>query len=352
MVTFSQNPVPTHSGHGDGRFLLHMLAQRMRGTPNEVVGGPGEQVIAQAPATGMPRQLVDPMMFQSEQYAEDPMANAEINPLAPATGGNLSTPTQRTPSSAMQPAQGVSNIPQARGVSNMPMARPEMQGPMPQQAMQGRAPTPDVAQMQMQVLLQNMHDQLGNSASATPMDSIDGVPGGMPAQQDEGGFPWGKVAAGAGGIAALIAAILSGRGRSAPGMDMRNRGVTPYEPGMTGEIMGNPQIAPPSRPGMSPSQAMLETDILSATPNTLGRSDANLPATRPTDAPVAQGRPTTVNPDVMQGSPRPTGAIANNSIRYRGQVYSIDAQGNVLDRNGDVVRGMTADTVKRMAQGG
>lgn len=330
MVTFARNPVPETSGHGDGRFLLHMLmGRRNAGTPQEVVASPEEQALS------MPQQLVDPSIFQGENYAPDPMANAEINPLAvPATGGRTVVTPNRTVATAGPPP----NMPMARpGVSNTPMARPEMQGPQPS------------PQMAVGGVMDNMRDMVGQNASAaTAIDNIDGNPAPANEAATDEGDPWWMNAARVGGMAALVAAILSGRGRSASGVTdaMPGRGVVPSDPGLTGEIMGNPRLSGPS--GVSPSPSQIETDILSVTPNELPGPQRSV-ATRPNDAPVAQGRPQSVNPDVMQGSPRPSGAIANNSIRYRGQVYSIDAQGNVLDRNGDVVRGATANEVKRRA---
>lgn len=320
MVTFARNPVPETSGYGDGRFLLHMLAQRRAAanTPQEVVAAPDQQPLS------VPQQLVDPTIFANDIYAPDPMANAEINPLAaPATGSNTIARAPITPPT---------NMPAPRpGVSNVPIARPEMQGP--QQSAQSRVGG----------VMDNMRDMLGQNASAaTAIDNIDGNPASSTEAVGSEGNPWWANALRVGGMAALVAAILSGRGRSAQGITdaMPGRSVAPYDPGMTGEIMGNPRLSGPS--AVSPSPSQIETDILNATPNELPGPQRSV-AIRPNDAPVAQGRPQSVNPDVMQGSPQPRGAIANNSVRYRGQVYSIDANGNVLDRNGDVV---TAQTTK------
>ena len=355
MATFSSNPVEQQSPYGDGRYLLRMLlGDRTAPTP-DMAPPMEEQAIAP------PRNLTP---LASDVYVDDPASNAEINPLAPASTGRSKPPVNTQPNTppipqakSMQADPGIPNIPQPapvnHGLYNVPQAKPSIT--------QALSPS----QQGVSDIMDNMRTMLdGNSASAG--QAINGIDGNTE-QTDDSGWGWGDTAK-AIGIAALIAAILTGRGRSASGVADSvgtGRSVAPYDPGMSGTILGRDAISGPQASGPSPAQ--IETDILSVTPNELPRAQTGV-ATRPNDAPVAQGKPQSVAPDVInQSGPsnagilaapqsRPTaaasaGRLQNGAVkvRYRGRDYTVDRTGAVYDRNGDEVNASITDAIRDRA---
>lgn len=331
MATFSSNPVEQQSPYGDGRYLLRMLlGDRTAPTP-EMAPPMEEQAIAP------PRNLTP---LASDVYVDDPANEAEINPLAPASAGRskppVATPTPpsipNTPQARPTPVTdpGIPNIPQPapvnHGLYNVPQARPEVMQALspPQQGVSG--------------IMDNMRTMLdGNSASAgQAINNIDG----NTEQTDDSGWGWGDTAK-ATGIAALIAAILTGRGRSASGVTGKMGDTHPLEP----DYMGSP-IFPAIKQASNPSPAQIETDILSVTPNELPRAQTSV-ATRPNDAPVAQGKPQSVTPDVInQGGPNAQRGLTSQGVQYRGRTYYMDENGNITDKNGDIVNSSAVPEIK------
>ena len=323
MATFSSNPVEQQSPYGDGRYLLRMLlGDRTAPTP-DMAPPMEEQAIAP------PRNLTP---LASDVYVDDPASNAEINPLAPA-------PAWRSKPPVTAPSPSIPNIPQARptpvtdpGIPNVPQAKPSIT--------QALSPS----QQGVSDIMDNMRTMLdGNSASAG--QAINGIDGNIE-QTDDSGWGWGDTAK-AIGIAALIAAILTGRGRSASGVADSvgtGRSVAPYDPGMSGTILGRDAISGPQASGPSPAQ--IETDILSVTPNELPRAQTGV-ATRPNDAPVAQGKPQSVAPDVIyQGGPNVQRGLTSQGVQYRGRTYYMDEKGNITDKNGDIVNSSAVPEIK------
>lgn len=325
MVTFSSNPAPAQSPHGDGRYLLHMLLGQRTAPSPEMLTPPEEQVI------GPPRQLGE---LPSDVYVDDPANTAEVNPLAPPLGGTRPLPTNTPTARPVDP--GITNVPKPapvnHGLYNTPVPRPDV----------ALAQSP--SQEGVMSIMDNMRTMLdGNTASAnTAIDNIDGNP--APAGDDDSSW-WSTLAKG-GLAAALIAAILTGRGRSASGVSSPSTGISPYDPGMSGTILGRDRLTGPS--ASSPSPAQLETDILSATPNTLPRQQTGV-ATRPNDTPVPQGKPQSVTPDVInQGGPNAQRGLTSQGVQYRGRTYFMDEAGNVTDRNGDIVNTSSTETIKKL----
>lgn len=313
MVMVGSSPPEQQSPYGDGRYLLHTLLGQRTAPVQQMAPELGTQVV------GPPTPLGE---LPSDVYVDDPAIMTEINPLAAAPVRTLPT-----------------NMPMARpGVPNTPMARP--------------TPVESGSLPEVRSIIDNMRTMLNNNTAAanpattTPaIDNIDGNPAPAGDEQDSWYTPLVK-----GGIAAaIIAAILSGRGRSA----MHNTGgsgsIVPTTPGMDGVVIPPGRLSDPSAgSSMSPSPAQIETDILSVTPNELPSAQTGV-AIRPNDAPVAQGRPQSVAPDVInQSGPNAQRALSRQGVQYRGRTYYQDAEGNIVDRNGDIVNTSATETIRKL----
>lgn len=354
MVMVGSSPPEQQSPYGDGRYLLRMLLGQRTAPAQQMAPELGTQ------AVGPPTPLGE---LPSDVYVDDPAAMAEINPLAAAPAPARTPPT---------------NIPMARpGVPNIPMARPAASN----NAYMYNVPTQESpSQPAVRGLIDTIRTQLGsgNEAYADPwrdaheqrlqdeherrvaeevrrnnrrgssinaIDNIDGNP--APSSDEESSWYTPLIK---GGIAAaLIAAILSGRGRSAMSNSSGSGSVVPTTPGMDGVVIPPDRLSGPNAgSGMSPSPAQIETDILSVTPNELPSAQTGV-ATRPNDAPVAQGRPQSVAPNVInQPGPNAQRGLSRQGVQYRGRTYYRDAEGNIVDRNGDIVNTSATETIRKL----
>lgn len=383
MATFSSNPVEQQSPYGDGRYLLRMLlGDRTAPTP-DMAPPMEEQAIAP------PRNLTP---LASDVYVDDPASNAEINPLAPASAGRSKpTPSLPTPPISTQPS--TPPIPQAKPSVAQTLS-PSQQGVSDiMDNMRTMLDGNSASAGQSYDDFRNQHNQqLGNDHEArvarevaqnnagggtAALNNIDGNP--APSGEEDSGWGWGDTAK-ATGIAALIAAILTGRGRSAGGVADASRGVTPYDPGRSGTILGRDQITDqrPTPSNINPNQ--IETDILSVSPdhsrfieqdadNYWDRSaagaagdveGANSPHTyiNPRAAPpqaepapkpefTVQGKPQSVTPDVInQSGPDVQRGLTSQGVQYRGRTYYMDEKGNITDKNGDIVNSSAVPEIK------
>lgn len=355
MVMVGSSPPEQQSPYGDGRYLLHMLLGQRTAPAQQMAPELGTQ------AVGPPTPLGE---LPSDAYVDDPAAMAEINPLAAAP-----TPAPvRTP-----PA----NMPMARpSVPNTPMARP---APANNPYMYNVPTQESPSQPAVRGLIDTIRTQLGsgneayadswrdaheqrlqdeherrvadevrrNNSRGSGGDAIDNIDG-NPAPSGDEESSWYTPLVKGGIAAAIIAAILSGRGRSAMPNSGGSGSVVPNTPGMDGVVIPPGRLSGPSAGSASPSPAQIETDILSVTPNELPRAQTGV-ATRPNDAPVAQGRPQSVTPNVInQPGPNAQRGLSRQGVQYRGRTYYQDAEGNIVDRNGDIVNTSATETIRKL----
>lgn len=328
-ITVGRSPAPQVSPHGDGRFLIDMLLGINRGGVNE----PNvEPVLNNDVAIAPPRQIV-----QDDRYIDDaPVSVTELpNIAAQALNSRQATPFN----------QQRIQVPDDPRIPPSP-ARPQAQTAV---ASNNVPPRPDVG-AQVTTMMDDMtrmlterqaarggSNPLTNTAEAgsvtnTPMDAIDTQRPGAALDQAEQRmetFPDGNDAL----LAAILAAAaaLGSRGRGGnvpPSGGMPSSGTAVDTRGMEGDILGPQQLPPPSRPSTPNPHAAIETDILSATPN-------ELPVPARNDVTQSNARSTQ---DTVQNANTTNTRRGDRRVRYGGQEYTVTETGQVLDRNGDVVR--------------